>query len=203
MKRYMPLVLLLAVSAGLTLSACKGKQGPQGPAGSTGNNGSGPAVQTPYCTNPTSQGATLTTNDTSKAPERLRANSVTLTTAANGVSLSIYIGSGPVTGQIRLGLYGDTGSNYPNQLIAEVAPFTPKLSQWNSVAIPNVYLNAGTYWIAELFSDGAGSNTSTYINGGIWIYSNTDYGWSQLPAVFPASYLSGAFASSVYLSTCP
>lgn len=154
------------------------------------------------CANPSHQGVTLTTSNTSKTGGRIAANRVDVASDTTAISLAMNIPAGPVTGQIRLGLYNDTGTNYPNMLLAQTDPFFPVLNAWNTVDIDDIYLPAGTYWIAELYSDSS-SNGGTWAVAGTWLFVN-NFGWSMLPSTFPAGGGAGTPASSsVYMNTCP
>jgi hypothetical protein len=180
----------------LAIVGCKGKEGP---AGAPGTGYTPPAA---LCTNPTQQGNTATTFNASKTGGRIAASRVVVSTATTAINLAIYIPAGPVTGQIRLGLYNDTGANYPNLLIAETNPFFPALNSWNTVDINDVYIPAATYWIAELYSTTNTSMVGAYVGSGTWVYSG-GYGWSMLPAAFPGAGSTSTFPSSVYMNTCP
>ncbi|HEY5038891.1 MAG TPA: hypothetical protein VIJ93_07460, partial [bacterium] len=105
----------------------------------------------------------------------------------------------PVTGQVRFGIYGDTGATYPGNLIIETTPQNTVASSWNTASLPNVYLPAGTYWMAFEFSNTTFINSNT--SGGTYYWFAN--GWSVLADTFTGALTSFPKQMSIYLTTCP
>jgi hypothetical protein len=154
---------------------------------------------------PTFSSATITIGETyilrtnySGLGNRLIAQQVTLSQNATIQSLSYYV-SYP-SGQLRLGIYDNNGSN-PGNLVAETAAFTPVLG-WNTqpVLTPTL-LPAGTYWLAFLPQDN-GLRGRVAATGGGRYYS---YTFGPMPASYSPSADSSAFHFSFYatLTTAP
>jgi hypothetical protein len=147
-ESFVVAALFLGLGAALLLPACNGATGPAGSQGTSGTS----AVPTPYCTNPTSQGLTIVgTNSSYAYSGDIYADQVTLSNTV-GISLSVNVSnSSPVTGQVRLAVYADNGG-VPGILVAQTSP-QPTVIGWNAVSLSNIYLPAGTYWIAHMFSN--------------------------------------------------
>ena len=198
MKRYFGMAAVILLGAALCLPACKGKQGDTGPTGSSGTGSTSPSQ---YCAHPTPQGYAGTSQVDYHIASFLTSFAVTLASDTTCVSLGINMSAGPVTGQVRLGLYNDTGSNYPKNLVVQTDPFTPKLSAMNNIDVPDTYLPAGTYWVAVLYSDNnAACNYWAAGGGTIKALSSP---WGLLPQAFPIG--GGTFTNRIALviNTCP
>ncbi|MCC6298851.1 MAG: hypothetical protein IT314_06110 [Anaerolineales bacterium] len=122
---------------------------------------------------------------------RLLAQQVTLSQSATIQSLSYYVAT--TGGQLRLGVYNNSGSN-PGTLVAETAAFTPVVG-WNTQPVlAQTVLPAGTYWLAFLPQNSSlagkvvGSGTGRY-------YS---YTFGALPASYSISPTNAAFRFSFY-----
>jgi uncharacterized protein (DUF2141 family) len=157
-----------------------------------------PAPAVGLCASPSSQGlATVGASSSLAAAATIWANAVTLATAETATAISLSF-SAPVSGQVRFAIYNDNAA-YPGNLVVETSPQNITASQWNSASLPNVFLPAGTYWLAFQFS-----NTS-YINynssGGLLKFIAHAYG--VFPDTFPASGSSAASDASFYITTCP
>jgi len=164
------------------------------------------STSTPTATfTPTSTGATITVGETSVLSmnysglgNRLVAQQVTLSQSATIQSLSYYVGT--ASGQLRLGIYNNAGSN-PGTLLAQTAAFTPVVG-WNTQPVPTpTLLPAGTYWLAFLPQNNSlAGRVATTGTGRHYTYT-----FGALPASFSSSPTSGAFHFSLYatLSTGP
>jgi hypothetical protein len=97
-------------------------------------------------------------------------------------SISFYCGN--PTGNTKVGLYSDTGSNYPKVLlIGPVEKTSCSVNSWNTLPVTPTYLTAGTYWLAEVDSgNGAGTNSGT---AGTITYQPLSYG-NAWPSTAPA-----------------
>ncbi len=122
---------------------------------------------------------------------RLVAQQVVLSQSATIQSLSYYVST--ASGQLRLGIYNNNGSN-PGTLMAETAAFTPVVG-WNTQPVlAQTLLPAGTYWLAFLPQNNSlagrvvGTGTGRY-------YS---YTFGSLPASYSSSPTSAAFRFSFY-----
>jgi hypothetical protein len=72
--------------------------------------------------------------------------------------LSIYIDSSSTATQVVLGLYSNTGTNNPGNLLTQGTLANPAKGAWNSVVVPSAGVTAGAkYWIAVLTPVGAGT----------------------------------------------
>jgi hypothetical protein len=122
---------------------------------------------------------------------RLVAQQVTLSQSATIQSLSYYVAT--ASGQLRLGIYNNNGSN-PGSLMAETAAFTPVVG-WNTrnVITPTL-LPAGTYWLA--FLPQSNSLTGRVIASGVGRYYT--YSFGPMPAAYSTSPTSGVFHFSLY-----
>lgn len=95
-------------------------------------------------------------------------------------SLAVYF-SGVTSGQYKLAIYNDTGSNVPNALIAQTSAASA-VDGWNfaSTTAPTT-LTAGTkYWIMDITDDN--SPRCAYDAGSFWSYSNV--GSFTLPGTY-------------------
>lgn len=185
----LPLILLGAV---LLFPACKGDTGAAGPTGAS-------SVPAPLCTSPTASGVTVAGTVFSTGSGWLIANKITLAAASTAVSISLNIGSGAVTGQVRVGIYNDSGSA-PSNLVAQSNPQILVASSWNQVAITDTYLPAGTYWLVFSLSNGA---NVTYVTSATNYYY-CSYNWGVMPTTFPTgAFNNQSIVPSMYLSTCP
>ncbi len=146
---------------------------------------------------PTSSG-TITLGETgilstsySGLGNRLVAQQVTLSQSATIQSLSYYVST--ASGQLRLGIYNNNGSN-PGTLVAETAPFTT-VTGWNTqpVTTPTL-LSAGTYWLAFLPQDNTLAGRVTVSGTG----RHYTFTFGPLPAAFSTSPTSDTFHFSLY-----
>jgi hypothetical protein len=191
------LTALMLLGAALFFPACKGETGPAGPAGDPVTVYYTPATPTPVCSSPSSQGLTTAGSIFGDSGTWIYACAVTLSGDSTAVSISVNVLSGPVSGQVRMGIYSDI-SNAPYLLVTQTGPQNI-VSGWNRAAISGVYLPAGTYWLAFLFSN---FTNATY-NSGTGSEYSVFYGWGELPATYPGGASTGAYRDSIYISTCP
>jgi hypothetical protein len=200
-KKYYLVFMGLIFMVLFSLTACKqGAPGPSGPAGSNGSSYNPPA---PMCSNPAAKGCTLTGFNSSNSANKFYATKVILSSATTVISLAYHAASGPITGQIRMAIFSDTGSDTPYRLIAESDPITPAVSSWNTVDIPDVYLNTGIYWVSVLFSNTNTSSSHTYSSGTGMLYWLASLPWGKFPETFPGGGSSNSNEISLYMNTCP
>jgi hypothetical protein len=185
-KQLLLLVALFTLGVSLNFIGCGSTPAPAAPAASSA-----------LCASPTNQGQTAGGAVTG-AEGSLETQAVTLAAAEMATSISLYVGSGPVTGQIRFAIYGDNGSTYPANLIVETPPQNLVAASWNTASLPNVYLPAGIYHLAF---NGNGYKDSYTSSGGTNCYFT--YGWAVFPDTFPAAQASDAWVYSLYITTCP
>ncbi|MCC6569923.1 MAG: VCBS repeat-containing protein, partial [Anaerolineales bacterium] len=122
---------------------------------------------------------------------QLVAQQVTLSQSATIQSLSYYVST--ASGQLRLGIYNNNGSN-PGTLVAETVVFTPAFG-WNTQpVITPTLLPAGTYWLAFLPQNSAFAGRISYSGTGRYY----GYTFGALPASYSTSASSGAFHFSFY-----
>lgn len=153
------------------------------------------ATQTPTAT---SSGGTITIGETSVLSanysglgNRLLAQQVTLSQSATLQSLSYYVAT--AGGQLRLGIYNNSGSN-PGALLAETAAFTPVVG-WNTQpVITPTLLAPGTYWLA--FLPQSNSFAGKVVGSGTGRHYSYTFG--SLPANFSTSPTNAAFRFSFY-----
>ena len=123
----------------------------------------------------------------------IQAQQATLGQAAALQSISFYIVQS--IGTIRLGLYDSNGAGgNPGNKLAETAVVTPIVG-WNTVAVSQINLAAGTYWLAYEVSTSSSQYLTSYDVGPI-VYANLAYG--ALPATFPSSLTEWAGSWSFY-----
>jgi hypothetical protein len=188
--------LFLGFGATVLIPACSANNPTAGPTGPQGQAGQS-AVPTPYCTNPSSNGLTVAgTISALQFSGDIYADAVTLANTV-GISLSVNLAAGPVTGQVRMAVYADNGGT-PGILVAQTNP-QPTVAGWNTVSLPNVYLPNGTYWITHMFSN---DTLETYNSTGGNVKLVT-YGWGQFPTTFPSGASTGTYQDAMYISTCP
>jgi hypothetical protein len=73
-------------------------------------------------------------------------------------SLSVYIDSSNTATQVLVGLYNNTASNTPGNLLTYGTISTPAKGAWNTVTVPNASVTSGVmYWIAVLGPVSAGT----------------------------------------------
>jgi hypothetical protein len=75
---------------------------------------------------------------------------------ASGIlsKIYLYIDSGNLASQVAIGIYADN-NGHPGTLLTQTSLTSPVVSAWNSVALPQLNLAAGTnYWIAILGTNG-------------------------------------------------
>jgi len=129
---------------------------------------------------------------------QLVAQQVTLSQSATIQSLSYYVAT--AGGQLRLGIYNNTGNN-PGALLAQTATFTP-VAGWNiqNVTTPTL-LPAGTYWLAFLPQNNTLSGRIAF-SGSVRYYAST---FGTLPTTYSSSPQSATAHFSMYatLSTGP
>jgi hypothetical protein len=129
---------------------------------------------------------------------RLIAQQVTLSQSATIQSLSYYVST--VNGQLRLGIYNNTGNN-PGTLVAQTAAFTPVVG-WNTQPVlTQTVLPAGTYWLAFLPQNNSLAGRVALSGTG----RHASYTFGALPAAFSSSVTNDSFHFSLYatLSTAP
>ena len=72
--------------------------------------------------------------------------------------MSIYIDGASTAKQVVVGLYTNTGSDNPANLLAQVTIANPVNGRWNSAIMPAANITAGAkYWIAVLGPVGSGT----------------------------------------------
>jgi len=122
---------------------------------------------------------------------RLIAQQVTLSQSATIQSLSYYVST--TGGQLRLGIYNNSGSS-PGNLVAETAAFTP-VAGWNTQpVITQTLLPAGTYWLAFLPQSNSLAGRVVLSGTG----RHYSYTFGALPAAFSTVVTSDAFHFSFY-----
>jgi hypothetical protein len=194
-KKTLLFMMVLTGLVALTMVACKGKQGAAGPSGANGSN-----YTAPLCSSPSQKGVTALLNPGTFIT-RLYAQSVTLTSSAEGVSISMYVNQSPVTGQVRMGLYADD-SDFPGNLVAEADPAFLTPNGWTTAALRNTYLPAGVYWMACHFSNS--TQGMAVDGGGDWVMTTASFDWGVLPETFPSAGISkSSWRMSQYISVCP
>lgn len=180
----------IILGSALFFPACKGSTGPAGPPGTS-------AVPAPYCSSPSSHGYTAAgSTNLNIGCCFLVSEEIALASSSTAVSISLLVASGPVSGQVLLGLYAN-GSGVPGNLIAE-SDYTNLATGWVSAAIPPTYLAAGSYWIAMNYSN---SFPVSYTTTGGTEYEIA-YPWGQMPQTFPTGN-ANAYYFPLYISTCP
>ena len=133
----------------------------------------------------------ILTNSYSGIGNQLVAQQVTLSQSATIQSLSYYVST--ASGQLRLGIYNNNGSN-PGTLVAETSAFTP-VTGWNTQpVITPTLLPAGTYWLAFLPQSSSFAGRISY--SGVGRYYGYTFG--ALPASYSTAPSSGAFHFSLY-----
>jgi hypothetical protein len=119
---------------------------------------------------------------------------------ATSMSVNIYQGSG----NARLALYSNslttTANGAPDMLICESQPFAVTVG-WNTVAIPQVLLNANTvYWLAfECDNSSVALSADSGNNGDSYFRS---MGFADYPPEF-TNATAVAFDYSIYVNYCP
>jgi len=129
---------------------------------------------------------------------QLVAQQVTLSQSATIQSLSYYVAT--AGGQLRLGIYNNTGNN-PGALLAQTATFTP-VAGWNTQNVTTpVLLPAGTYWLAFLPQNNTLTGRLAF-SGSLRYYTST---FGTLPITYSISPQSATAHFSMYatLSTDP
>ena len=133
----------------------------------------------------------ILTNSYSGIGNQLVAQQVTLSQSATIQSLSYYVST--ASGQLRLGIYNNNGSN-PGTLVAETSAFTP-VTGWNTQpVITPTLLPAGTYWLAFLPQSSSFAGRISYSGAGRYY----GYAFGALPPSYSTSASSGAFHFSLY-----
>ncbi len=133
----------------------------------------------------------ILTNSYSGIGNQLVAQQVTLSQSATIQSLSYYVST--ASGQLRLGIYNNNGSN-PGTLVAETSAFTP-VTGWNTQpVITPTLLPAGTYWLAFLPQSSSFAGRISYSGAGRYY----GYAFGTLPPSYSTSASSGAFHFSLY-----
>jgi hypothetical protein len=168
-----------------------------------GNSTTGPK---PLCSSPSQEGVTTILSSTSSDQAGyLYAQAITLTSSTTAIRLSIAVGQGPVSGQIRMGIYNDN-SNYPGNLVVDTIPQNVVANSWINFDLPDIYLpqpsSPTLYWIVHQFSDNT-SVPNSGVGSGNWYLTAASTGWGVLPQAFPGSAGHLAFLQSVYISACP
>jgi hypothetical protein len=113
------------------------------------------------------------------------------TASASGTvnQLSLYIDASSAATQAIIGLYTNTGSNNPGNLLTQGTIASPVKGAWNSISVSAASVTSGTkYWIAVLGPVGAGT---------LWIRDAASGGPAQNSSQsnltgLPATWASGA-----------
>lgn len=198
MKKLLTLFLMVGsfvLWIGLSFEGCSSNPTAAGPITIT----QGVPTATPFCGSPSSQGLTTAGLGGGAFGQSIETQAVTFASNETATSMSLYIASGPVTGQVRFAIYGDNGSNYPANLVVETNPQNLVSGSWNTVSLPNVYLPAGVYHLAFLTSNIV---SQPYVTSG-WLNYYHSYSWGVFPDTFPGSAPSDAWGFSFYVSVCP
>jgi hypothetical protein len=194
-KHFFLLAGLFILGVGLNFTGCSSAPAPAAPAPS------GPA---PLCSSPTNFGLSSTSGLVYagiQATGYVWSDAITIVNGETATSINLYVGSGPVTGQVRYGIYVDNG-NVPGNLVYETTPQNIVANSWNTASLPNIYLPANgskVYWLAYQSSNGikngylSSAGNANQIN---WTYG-----------VFPDSPGVGTgyttYVDALYISACP
>jgi hypothetical protein len=123
----------------------------------------------------------------------LVAQQAVLSESATIQSMSFYVST--AGGQLRLGIYSNSGGN-PGTLLAQTAAFTPTVG-WNTQNVQTtVLLTPGTYWLAYLPQ----SNSMHYRVGSTGSARGATYTFGALPSAFPGSPMTADVHWSFYAS---
>jgi len=141
---------------------------------------------------PTSNFGSTSAGSSNDVAGHLYFTKATLSAPGTVTSISFY---SRVSGKVKVGIYDDTGSDYPNNLLVGPVEKTGSTAMaWNTVTITATYLTAGTYWLA-VDADTAGANA--YYAGGL-MKDKTHAYVTAWPTTCGADYASGAQQTSVY-----
>ena len=155
---------------------------------------------TPVCSSPTSRGVSSTAGlSYGDGVGYIISSPITISTGTTATSISLYVGSGPVTGQIRYAIYGDNGG-VPGNLIFETDPQNLAASSWNTASLSNVYLPASGATVYWLSFQGSNGFQGGYGASGAEMYLS--YSWGVFPDSMPVG-TSSVGANAVYITTCP
>ena len=194
--KKLPIFLLVgcfALSIGFNFIGCSSTPAPAAPA----------AAPAPLCASPTNFGLSSTSGlNYGIAPTgSVWSDAITIVNGETVTSINLYVGAGPVTGQVRYGIYVDNG-NVPGNLVYETTPQNIAANSWNTASLPNIYLPATgskVYWLAYQSSNGINSGyhaSAGNANGTAWTYG-----------VFPDSPAIGTgyttYVDALYISACP
>jgi hypothetical protein len=157
-------------------------------------------THTPYCTSPSSYGVTTVLSSFGGGATYLKADKVVLSSSAVAVSISLYVGSSG--SQLIMGIYGDSG-NRPYNLISQTTARNIVYNSWNTVALPNVSLLTGTYWLAFFVS--AQTNASNNYQVGVGTQFYNTYPWGPMPATIAGGegIVRTNYTDAININTCP
>jgi hypothetical protein len=115
--------------------------------------------------------------------------------------VSIYIDGANAATQVIVGLYTNTGSNNPGNLLAQVTLANPVKGTWNSAIMPATSITAGTaYWIAVLGPVGSGIVGFRDVSSGARAQTSAQNSLSSLPATWSPGTNYSNSPMSTYLS---
>jgi hypothetical protein len=128
------------------------------------------------------------------APGVAEAFQVSASVSGTATTLTVYLDSSNAARNLAIGIYTNSTSNDPDQLIARAAIKAAAPGSWNSVAIPPAKITAGrTYWIAVLGPAGGRSATFRGVVAGARAELSSQNGLTTLPAVWsPGAVISGS-----------
>jgi hypothetical protein len=109
------------------------------------------------------------------------------TASVSGVAnrLYIYIDSASAAKKVIVGLYTNTGSNIPGNLITQITIASPVKGAWNTAVLPGANITAGTkYWIAILAPTGSGAVKFRDVLSGSPSQTSAQTNLTSLPATW-------------------
>lgn len=125
------------------------------------------------------------------------------TASASGTAnqVYIYIDSTSAATQVIVGLYTNTGSNNPGNLLTQVTIANPVKGTWNSAILPVAGITTGTkYWIAVLGPVGSGVVRFRDVSSGTQAQTSAQNNLSSLPATWSPGTNYTNSPMSAYLS---
>jgi outer membrane protein assembly factor BamB len=128
-------------------------------------------------------------------------------------SLSVYVNSGSKASKVTIGLYNDSGGK-PGSLLTQGTISAPTAGSWNTVAVSNVSVTAGTtYWFTILSPSGSGSVSFRDTASGTLSQNSSQTNLTTLPPTWSpgpswnnspiSAYASAAATSGAVLSVTP
>lgn len=141
-----------------------------------------PPTSTPVpCTPFLVKGYTATATVTVIPADQLIATKFNLASSARIWELGLFVPSDPTsTARVRLGIYTDTGADWPVSLVLETGEQSLGLGM-NEFSIPATVLTAGDYWLAVLANEAI---PAQYLDGGTAHCAVTDTTYGSMPANF-------------------